>query len=374
MNKYKNNFLKYITIIFFLGFLFIVPIITFTTPDKKISEIENKILTNKPKLSIEKIADGTFMRVFEKYSADQFPFREDFIKLKNLYSYSMGIREFRNIYIGSSGRLMEKFVFNKDIIDKNISQVIDLSCHLMDVYNIPSTIMIVPTSIAFYESELPKTSITDSQVDTLNYINNNLKLHDKYNSSIKFYSPYKTLEKNKEKYIYFNTDHHWTQLGAKLAFEDMFGPISGDYKKVSDEFYGTYYSKALLPQVKGDSIYAYEDYSNFNIEIDFDKTFNTLYDEDRLLGKNKYQYFLHGDPAIALIDGNPNSDEEILVFKDSYAHNFVPFLATKYKKVHVIDPRYYKVDIDDYLQKNKNIKEVLFLNNISLFNTSVIFK
>ena len=28
------------------------------------------------------------------------------------------------IYISKDGRLMEKFIFNKDIIDKNISQVI----------------------------------------------------------------------------------------------------------------------------------------------------------------------------------------------------------------------------------------------------------
>ena len=49
-----------------------------------------------------------------------------------------------------------------------------------------------------------------------------------------------------------------------------------NYNKVSNDFYGTYYSKALLPMIKGDSIYSYSNFNNFKIEIDFDKTYDTL--------------------------------------------------------------------------------------------------
>lgn len=371
----KNNILKYTTIVFFLGFIFIFPIINFLTEDKKINEIENKILTQLPKLSLQKIINGSFMKEADNYTSDQFPSRTEFIKIKNSYSYSLGIREFRGIYVGSNGRLMEKFIFNKEIIDKNIAQVIRLSRHLQDMYKIPSTLMVVPTSIAFYENELPNVALTDSQEDTLNYIHSRSEDPITNNLFISFYSPYHVLKENKNEYIYFNTDHHWTQLGAKLAFEDMYGSINGDYTKVIDEFYGTYFSKALLPNIKGDSIYAYKDFNNFNMKIDFNKNFDSLYDDYKLLGKNKYQYFLHGDPAIAIIEGLPdNANNEILVFKDSFAHNFVPFLASKYTKVHIIDPRYYNLDIDTYIKENENIKEVLFLNNISTFNSSLLFK
>lgn len=371
----KDNILKYATIVFFLGFIFIFPIINFITPDKKSNEIENKILTQLPKFSLQRIVNGTFMKEADNYTSDQFPFRTEFIEIKNSYSYMLGIREFRGIYVGNNGQLMEKFIFNKEIIDKNISQVIQLSNKLEDIYQITSTLMVVPTSIAFYENELPNTSLTDNQEDALNYIHSKFEDSDTDNPSADFYSPYNVLKENKDEYIYFNTDHHWTQLGAKLAFEDIYGPIYGDSTKVSDEFYGTYFSKALLPNIKGDSIYAYKDFSDFNIKIDFDKSFDTLYDDYKLSGKNKYQYFLRGDPAVAIIEGNPNdNNKEILVFKDSYAHNFVPFLASKYSKVHVIDPRYYHLDIDTYIKENENIKEVLFLNNISTFNSSLLFK
>lgn len=373
MKKNIDTLIKYFTLIFFFSFIFIFPVVTLSTPDKKVNEIENKILTQLPRISIEKIKNGSFMRDFDNYSSDQFPLRTEFIQLKNLYNYNMGIREFRDIYVSSNGRLMEKFIFNKQIIDTNISQVIQFSSTLNKNYGIKSTIMVIPTSIAFYKDDLPKYAISDNQEHVLNYLNN--EINNNINKDfLEFYTPYEILENNKDKYIYFNTDHHWTQLGAKLAFEDYYGEVSGNYNKVCDDFYGTYYSKALLPQIKGDSIYAFEDYDNFKITLDFNKKFNTLYDYNKLDGKNKYQYFLHGDPGIALIEGNSNTVDEILIFKDSYAHNFIPFLTSKYNKIHVVDPRYYKLDIKDYLSENTNISEVLFLNNISTLNSSTLFE
>ena len=107
--------------------------------------------------------------------------------------------------------------------------------------------------------------------------------------------------------------------------------------------------------------------------MDFSETFNTLYDESKLNGKNKYQYFLHGDPGFSVIEGNSSKPNEILIFKDSYAHSFIPFLTNDYSRIHVVDPRYYSLDIDDYLNNNKNIKEVLFINNLQTFNSEEIY-
>ena len=366
-----DKLLKYLTIALFMGFIFIVPIITLATPDKKVNEIENKILTQLPQLSINNIINKKFMNEFDKYTADQFPMRTDFIELKNSYSYVSGQREFRNIYLTKTGKLLERFTQNTDMINNNISTILNISNTLNADYNIDTKLMVVPTSIAFYNDELPSWAITDDVKSTINYINS------KFNNTnlVDFYTPYKVLEQHKNNYIYFDTDHHWTQLGAKLAYEDMYNTkVSSTPTKVTENFYGTYYSKALLPNVNGDSIYAYLDFNDHKIDIDLSYTYDTLYDDTKLRGKNKYQYFLHGDPAIAIIDGNTNSNDEILIFKDSYAHSFIPFLTSNYKKIHVIDPRYYNVELYKYLDENTGINEVLFINNIQTFNSSPIFK
>lgn len=78
----NKNLLKIITIAFFLVFIFSVPIITLFTEDKKISEIENKILTQLPRISFENISSKRFMKNLDNYTSDQFPFRTNFIKLK----------------------------------------------------------------------------------------------------------------------------------------------------------------------------------------------------------------------------------------------------------------------------------------------------
>lgn len=359
--------MKKTTVILFLTFIFSVPIINILTKDKLISEIENKILTQFPKISLEDIKNKEFMQNFDSYVLDQFPLRNEFIKFKNLYSYIIGQREFKDVYVSKNNRLLEKYTFNKEIIDFNLNKVNKISDFLTK-NNIKSTLMVVPTSIAFYDDLLPSYAITYDQNTALKYIKNNTKTN--------FYTPYDILDKNKEKYIYFNTDHHWTQLGAYICYNDLYKKnenIYSNYKKVSDDFFGTYYSKALLPNIKSDSIYSYKNYNNFKIDMDFSNTYNTLYDENKLKGKNKYQYFLHGDPGFCIIYGNPNMNKEVLVFKDSFAHNFLPFLTEQYSKIHVIDPRYYKIDLKDYISRNKNISETLFLHNIKLLSEEKIY-
>ena len=91
----KNNILKLLTVSIFLIFIVIFPIINILTPDKTVSTLENKILTQLPKLSIDKIKNGYFMENFDKYTEDQFPYRGQFISLKNSISYMLGNREFR---------------------------------------------------------------------------------------------------------------------------------------------------------------------------------------------------------------------------------------------------------------------------------------
>ena len=76
------------------------------------------------------------------------------------------------------------------------------------------------------------------------------------------------------------------------------------------------------------------------------------------------------DPSFAIIYGDKNKSNEVIVFKDSYAHNLLPFLTNNYSKIHVVDPRYYNIDLEDYLNKNPNITEALFINNIQSFNST----
>ena len=352
------NIKKYIYSGLFLGIISSGLIISLIEEDKSFSPIENKILTKFPKLNLESIKDGTFMDKFDTYVVDQFPLRVEAISLKNKLMHSVGNREFRNIYI-TNNRMLEKFEFNESVVKNNILNMNKIS----SAVGLDSTGMFIPNSIAIYEDELPNYAVTDSQKDALNSIS---KLYKG-----EYYTPYRVLLENKNDYIYFRTDHHWTQLGAKLMYEDYYNKnIDLDYVKKTEDFLGTYYSKTLLKTELKDEIYSYEGLKKHNIEFDGTKS-DSIYDDSKLDGKNKYQYFLNGDPGMAVIEGE--GEGEVLIFKDSFAHAYIPFLTQEYEKIHVVDSRYINMNIIDYIKSNKNISKIFYIYSLSTLNNDDLF-
>ena len=96
-----------------------------------------------------------------------------------------------------------------------------------------------------------------------------------------------------------------------------------------------------------------------------------MYEESYLSKKDKYSYFLDNNHYFIEITNNEiSTNEELLVIKDSYANAFIPFLVGNYKKIYVIDPRYYKKSISEYIQQKK-IKNVLFLYNIKTIDNDL---
>lgn len=350
---------KYMFVATFISILFGFAFLSVIQKDKTFSEIENKILSQAPTLTVESVKNGSYMKDFDEYVVDQFPGRMKIISLKNKLMSFLGYSEFKNIYIGKTGRMLEKFTVNMDTINNNL----EVMNKMNDYFGIESIGMFIPNSIAIYKEELPFYAMTDSQESLLNHISSNYKG--------KFYTPYDVLLDNKDSYIYFNTDHHWTQLGAKIMYEDYYDKkVEMKYEKVSDNFLGTYYSKSLINRNKADEIYSYSDLKNYKIKYD-GLSSNSLYDEAKLEGKNKYQYFMNGDPALSLINGE--GEGEVLIFKDSFAHCYIPFLAREYSKIHVIDPRYSNINIVDYIKENDNIDKIYYIYSLTTLNSSGVF-
>ena len=94
------------------------------------------------------------------------------------------------------------------------------------------------------------------------------------------------------------------------------------------------------------------------------KITDTLYEKSYLDKKDKYSLFLDNNhPLIIVTNNDIITDKEIIVLKDSFANSLVPFLVNHFKKVHIIDPRYYSLSISAYLDENPKIKDGLILYN-----------
>ena len=185
------------------------------------------------------------------------------------------------------------------------------------------------------------------------------------------------LSAHKKEYIYFRTDHHWTQLGAYYGYQEYCKSMGYSTKPLSDyqkmdfpEFYGTFYFFMNRPEsLKGhpDQVTAYQgsmntmQYTDSKGNLQEGKLIN---DASQMLPGNKYNCFMLGDHGYVEIhnEGAPRK-KSILVLKDSYGNAFVPLLAQDYRDVYVVDYRHYQGNASSLIQE-KGIEEILFLNNI----------
>jgi len=88
-------------------------------PDSQLSAWERRMLSGAPQLSLDSLLSGKYSLEFEKYSLDQFVFRNQFRSLKAKVSYYLlAMKDNNGIYVLDEGiykiepRLNEQSVFN----------------------------------------------------------------------------------------------------------------------------------------------------------------------------------------------------------------------------------------------------------------------
>ena len=238
--------------------------------------------------------------------------------------------------------------------------------------NLNISFMLTPTATKVLEDNLPKYAPND---DELSYINN---VFSGLNNNINTINPYEALSENKDEYIFYKTDHHWTSKGAYIAYTVMCEKLgltpnsieNFDVVTVTDSFYGSLSSKIGIQGKKADSIDVYiPKESDFIVNyVDEQKKSTSLFDSTYLDKKDKYNVFTGGNHPLINIKtlGDPN--KKLLIIKDSYANCFLPFLTSHYGEINVVDLRYFYDDLDKLIE-NKEITDVLFLYNANTFNS-----
>lgn len=363
----KNNYNKKLSIIF-ISFLAIMIFLNFLSKDKNFSELENRVLSKKPKFTFDRFFDGRYAKKYEKYKNDQFIARNNFMKVKSNIDLLIGKKDSNGVYRGKDGYLLDSFSpMNKSQIQKNTDAINNFSkkYDYIDTY-----ITIIPNSISILKDKLPNfATVEDQEV----YIENFYSSLDKNINTI---NTIDTLNAAKNNYIYYKTDHHWTSLGAYTAFskieKDMAlskSNIKYNSIQVSNNFNGTLSSKSGFNTSKTDDINVYLPTSESDLILNFldeQKKTSSLYNTEKLLEKDKYALFLNGNHPILEIKTTSDTDKELLLIKDSYANSLVPFLTPHYSKIIMIDPRYYYDDLYKLIETN-NFSDILFLYNANTF-------
>ena len=368
MNRCKKLSRRCLGIMFIL-YIGIMIALNIITPDRVFSDSENRNLEQRPKFTFDKLIHGKFTKDYEKYVADQFTMRDFFIGVKSDVERVTGKKENNGVYIGSDGYLMQKFNMPEEKkIKEKMNGINSFSA------SIPKTnkyFMLVPGSVEILSGKLPSFAPCDDERLYLDKVKGYL------DKDINFVDVYDTLNCKKDEYIFYKTDHHWTSKGAYYAYNKLCTDMNikphdesyFDIKKVTDEFYGSLYSKGGFRHINPDSIELYIPKADEECKVDYvdeNRTLNSIYDMDCLNKKDKYTVFLGGNHSLVKITSNASNKKKLLVVKDSYANSFIPFLTGHYSEIYVVDLRYYNEDLKDLVNKNK-INDILFLYSAGNF-------
>lgn len=367
----KNILKKYPTFFVFSILVILFTVIDIINSPNEFSELENRKLSQMPILSLKSYIDTSFSSDYEKYINDQFFLRDNWIDLKSRIEYLLGKRENNDIIFGKENYLFKKFTtFNDEMLENNLNSIITFTNN----YNKEVDFFIIPNSYAVYDELTPRYLPLVDQLSLINSINSYLSL--KSNDHINTINVAEELLKNKDDYIYYKTDHHWTSYGAYLAYltyMDYLGleivDINNLEKITINNFLGTYYNRSKYFKADSDLI-TYYNILGLHIEID-GKEKLSLMDLDKFKGSDKYSAFLWGNNGLTKVINENISEERkgssILIFKDSYANSFIQFLSYNYEIIDIIDLRYFKESIRKFM-KDKDYNEILIMysfNNLS---------
>lgn len=175
---------------------------------------------------------------------------------------------------------------------------------------------------------------------------------------------------------YYFTDMHLRQEKtvdiARRVSEAMGNDVSLEFEKVDveSEFFGNYADeyKGKIPQDK--LVYLTNDTVN-NLTT---KENISIYDFEKLVGDEPYEFFLSGNQSVVTINNeNAGSEKRLVVFRDSFASSFAPLISESYSEIVLVDLRYIMSDmVDEYVDFEN--ADVLFMYSATLINSSLCMR
>ena len=363
--KNKN---KIVCIIFFC-FIFGIFFINLIVKDKDISESERRKLAQFPKISWSNIWNGSFFKQFENYTTDQIVAREVFRKIKVISDLELLKKKDNNgLYI------KDGYIFKTEypIKESSIKNWAEKCNEIVKKY--------IKEESNIYYSIIPDKNyfINDKETLKIDYKKMEQSATSKIDERMQYIPIFDLLTLED----YYKTDTHWKQenldkvvkrISEYMQIEDRVQ--TGYIKKDIGDFYGVYYGQLGI-DTDPDTIYyltnnVIESCSVYNYETN---QTTKIYDLSKIKAQDKYDFFLSGATPLLKIE-NPNckTDEELIIFRDSFGSSIIPLIVEAYKTITVVDTRYISSSIlEQYITFEK--QDVLFLYSTLILNNSSTLK
>ena len=361
---------KLLNPIIFCTFLFFTAGALLLLPNREYSQREKRYLSSFPTLSWQSIADGTAQEQTEDWIADQFPGRDAHVGIHAYWNLLMGRNNQQDFYHAKDGYLIQAPASQDlTIFQTSLSRFDQFAANC----GVPVSMIMIPSNGWLQESRLPLGHLEypdDQMFQIAQETLQNMTFWD-FRSKLK--------EADLEADVCYRTDHHLTAYGNYTlyqAWRQERGLPCLDQEAYTVEtvpdFYGTAWSGSGYWLTAPDQIALWDSGVSATVTItdggEEPHTSEQMFYRSHLDSLDKYPVYLDGNHCQTEIFNASASEGTILLIKDSYAHCFATFLADHYQHVILLDLRYYRGSISDFIKQN-DVDEVLFFYGTSTLLT-----
>ena len=409
-----------------LGAMLLVGLISTFDFDETYSASKRRKLRTTPLMTFSALLDGSFFSDYEAYFADTFPGREGLKQAStalNGFYYFGGLADEDNASLildfssngASQGEALQPDRMEEDTLPEQtepafeaeqLGSVLLVGDRAFDVpyaneeqilryaaavnaiadtlgSGVQTFSMPVPNAAAFYTHEEYRTGAA-SQPDMFDLCRENLE------ENVTYVDAYSALARHTEEYLYFRTDHHWTQLGADYAYTAFCGAAGltpadqADFETGQwDGFVGSMYTYAAdYPQARvlkenPDTVHYWKPSVDYSCHFYSDTALSDPYPIGVISGvgdnvTNKYLTFMGGDHPVTVVDTGGDGPC-ILVIKESYGNAMITWLTGHYSRIILIDPREYfsgnrDIDLADFARE-QGVDQCLIVNYPMMLNS-----
>ena len=402
----------------------LVGLMWFLRPE--VSQVEKRALTKFPQITLAGIWDGSFFAGVDTWYADTFPMRERLIAANQTLQSLYGIRG--DQLVGGAVQADAVPVFEDEqpqdaaptatpmpsptpdgkihtIGEMEGSVYITNNCAYglygfsqagADAYisTMNQIYEQIGDKVEMYVMDVPLSAsvmLDQSVIDDMGSTNEGeamAYIYARLNPGIHGVNIYDNLVAHNREYIYFRTDHHWTQLGAFYAYETFCREkgIRPNLLEVfrttafgTDAYLGSYYSSSnQSPQLAAnpDTVYAWyplctDDKSTDMYMVEQDgngydwRIINDMFDYP---DSEWYCVFSGADQPFCSFHNESITDgSAIMVVKDSYGNALIPWLVDHYEYVYWVDFRYTDETVS-HMVEEYGVQDVLF--QAAMFNAT----
>lgn len=239
--------------------------------------------------------------------------------------------------------------------------------------------LVAPIATEFYLPE-KAAKCSASQRTFIEHIRKNLP------ENVRFVDVYSALAAHVDEDIYFRTDHHWAPLGGFYAARELartagvpFKELSSYERKVTHNFVGSMYGYSKDIAIKN----APEDFVYYTPkDLDYKTTYVTYHTNSdyQIISESKphegkffyhfkdgnggaYLTFMGGDQHLVKITTGTPGNRKLLIIKDSYGNTLPGYMFYSFSEVHVVDFRYFKSNMVEYVRSN-GITDIVVAFNV----------